>query len=84
MVRHPYVVRMHQSDHMPVVEAATLLGESRWTVLRRINAGQLDAEKIGNTYILSRQQVTEMARLRAEELAAAAALATERAEAAAS
>jgi len=39
---------MLKTDHLTVAQAANLLDESRWTVARRIRAGELKAEKSGD------------------------------------
>lgn len=55
---------MHQTEQMSVAQAAELLGESRWTVVRRIHSGELAAYKLGNgtsPWVLNRVDVEALA-----------------------
>ena len=51
---------MTTDDLVTVTEAATMLGVSRRTVIRRIAAGQIPARKLGaatSSYVLTRRDV---------------------------
>lgn len=50
-------VHMPQTEHLSVSEAAAILGESRWTTQRRIRAGSLPAERVGDIYVVNRSDV---------------------------
>ncbi len=60
-------VHMHQTEHVTVAQAAHILGESRWTVQRRIRSGQLKAYQLGDggtaPYVIDRAAVEQLARL---------------------
>ncbi len=77
-VRVAQCVRMQpqQRTHISVQDAATLLGESRWTTRRRIRSGELPAETVGSTFILDRADVVKLAERVAAEAAAKAATIT--------
>lgn len=49
-----------------------MLGESRWTVQRRIRNGELSGELIGGAFILDRAEVVKLAADVAREAAAKA------------
>jgi excisionase family DNA binding protein len=71
-VRH--VVHMPKSVHVTVVQAAKILGVSRWTVLRALKDGRLRGEKLGEntaTWLLDRADVEALrdARGGSEEVA---------------
>lgn len=51
---------MHQTEQISVLEAATILNESRWTVQRRIRRGELPAQKVGDIYVLNRKDVERL------------------------
>ena len=57
---------MLKTDHLTVAQAANLLDESRWTVARRIRAGELKAEKIGDgptaAWMIRRSDVERLAK----------------------
>ena len=57
---------MLKTDHLTVAQAATLLDESRWTVARRIRAGELKAVKIGDgptaAWMIRRSDVERLAK----------------------
>ncbi len=46
--------------HISVVELAKILGISRVAVFKRIKKGQIPAEKIGRSYIISTKDVNEI------------------------
>lgn len=49
-----------------------MLGESRWTIQRRVRKGELSAELIGGALILDRAEVVKLAAEVAREAAAKA------------
>lgn len=58
-------VQMHQPEHMTIAQVAELLGESRWTTLRRVRSGQLNAVQHGggtNPYLVVRTDAEALAR----------------------
>lgn len=57
-------VHMHQPEHMTIAQVAELLGESRWTTLRRVRSGQLSAVQHGggtNPYLVARRDAEALA-----------------------
>jgi excisionase family DNA binding protein len=61
------------SASLTVSQAASILGKSRWTVVRRIKSGDLIAEKLGDNtaaWLLNRADVERLARREASEVAA--------------
>jgi excisionase family DNA binding protein len=58
--RCPIVAVMPHTEHMPVAEAAELLGESRWTTQRRIRSGQLRAKRVANLYLIDRAEIDRL------------------------
>ncbi len=50
----------HQKTHLSVAELAKMLGISRIAVFKRIKKGQIPAERIGRSYVISMADVNEI------------------------
>ncbi|MFH1225908.1 MAG: helix-turn-helix domain-containing protein [bacterium] len=50
----------HQKTHISVAELAKMLGISRIAVFKRIKKGQIPAERIGRSYVISINDVNEI------------------------
>ncbi len=50
----------HRKTHISVAELAKMLGISRIAVFKRIKKGQIPAERIGRSYVISMADVNEI------------------------
>jgi excisionase family DNA binding protein len=48
---------VHKKLWLGVKEVSELLGVSRMTVIRKIKKGEIDAERVGNTYMIHRHKL---------------------------
>ena len=63
---------MHQTELLTVAKAARMLGCSRWTIVRRINHGDIPAQKLGDAtspWLVDRATVERLAAELRESLA---------------
>jgi excisionase family DNA binding protein len=49
-----------QKDYLNIKEAGQLLGASRWTIYRLIEAGKLKASKLGARTIIKRNEIDKL------------------------
>lgn len=50
----------HQKQLYSVTEVADLLGVTRQAIIDRINRGTLEAEKVGETFVIPKHEVDRM------------------------
>lgn len=59
---------MKKKSYLSVAELAKLLGISRVAVFKRIRKGQIPAEKIGRSYVISADDVDEISQKKPKAL----------------